>query len=638
MKRSVRVSTGSLVFVSIGALVVIISVVLDLRRGSVDVAVDAPRFSGSTVVAGLPSLLPPARLQTPLRVAVVRDNVAADFYGSPATLDSIVNTWRTELAAIGADARVLTPAALRAERAQVLVIPSSPCLSIATREAIEAATRRGQGVILTGPAGLYDAGCRSLGYGLIVEMTGAARAEVLEPRGMVYVVLPSGSPLSADIPPGARVELKPAGQIALRTARRAAYYADYTLQPQPAKAKPLLDAALVQATHGNARIVYWGFELRDVVPRSWNQAVVRLLVRNSVAWAGRQPLAWVEPWPRGRRTAAVFVQDVEAQFDNARFALDSLRAAGVRGTYFLTSKLAFRYRRLSRQLAQAGEVGTHSENHRRLGGLPETIQRARLDITQRDLKRLFGSQVAGLRPPEEQFDTATMMAWLAAGGSYLSGVNDGRAAAPELLRVGNDTIVLLGRIGGDDFAVAGPAVARDHNLMKTLFLNDLAQARALGGLYQFAYHSQLLARPDLVPVLAGVAREIAADTSTWAATTGEVAEWWRARAALSIETRAGANAVILVVRNGAARSMTGAVARLVLPDARRVLGASAPLLSSEAGVVRLSLPTVAAGSSASVTVQLVPVPRATERPPRAVTVRPKPAPRKIPWWQFWRRR
>jgi hypothetical protein len=442
MKRSVRISAGTVAFVGVAALVVVVSITLNMRRGTTDLTADVPRFPGSTIVAGLPSLLPVARLPAPLRIAIVRDDAAATFYDTPGTLDSIVNTWRTELLAIGADVRVVRPSALRTESARVLVIPSAPCMTVATREAIDAATRRGQGVILTGRAGLYDAGCRSIGYGLIVAMTGVARAEMLEPRGLVYVVLPAGTPLSADIPPGARVELNPAGQIAVRFAGRDAYYSDYTLQPQPVAAKPLLDGALVRATRGNARVVYWGFELRDVVPSAWNQAIARMLVRNSVAWAGRQPLAWVEPWPRGRRAAAVFVQDVEAQFDNARFALDSLRAAGVPGTYFLTSKLAFHYKRLSRQLAKAGEVGTHSEDHRRLGGAPDAIQRARLNLTQRELTRLFGAPVAGLRPPEEQFDTVTMAAWLAAGGSYVFGVNDARAAAPDLLRVGQDTLVL----------------------------------------------------------------------------------------------------------------------------------------------------------------------------------------------------
>ncbi len=634
----IKVGSGTLTFGISAAAVVLISIILDLRRGALETAAELPRFSGSTIVAELPSLLPPARLPTRLRVAVVRDDAAASYYDSPATLDSIVEAWRVELAAIGADVRVVRSGALHTERgAHVLVVPSSPCMTIETREAIDGAASRGQGLILTGLAGVYDAGCRRIGFGLIVGATGATRAEVLEPRAMVYVVLPGGSPLSADIPPGARIEVNPARQVALRQRSRDAYYSDYALQPQPVAGMPLLDGAVVRASRRGARVVYWGFELHNVFPRAWNRSVVRLLVRNSVAWVSRAPLGWVEPWPRGRRSAAVFAQDVEYEFANARFALDSLNAAGVPGTYFLTSKYASHYRRLTRQLAAAGEIGTHTENHRRLGGEPPDVQRARLVTTQRDLSRVLGSRVAGLRPPEEQFDSATMAAWLDAGGEYLFGVNDSRAAAPELLRIGNDTLVLFSRVGADDVALFASGAPPDTLSYATQFLNDLAQVRALGGLYLFSYHSQLLARPELVPVVARVARAAAADSSIWSSTAGDIATWWRARAQLRVATRVrGNNSVEVIVRNRDADTISGAVARILLPDARRVLGANTPLLSSDAGTVRLGLPPIAGSSTRSFIVRLEPIKSPASGDRARMAPRPRVAPPKPAWWQFWK--
>jgi hypothetical protein len=198
-----------------------------------------------------------------------------------------------------------------------------------------------------------------------------------------------------------------------------------------------------------------------------------------------------------------------------------------------------------------------------------------------------------------------MAAWLAAGGTYLFGVNDARTAAPELLRIGADTLVLLSRFGRDDFALARPGAQHDIRAIATHFLNDLDQARALGGLWILSYHSQLLARPDLVPVLSTVARSIAADSTVWVATTSDVATWWRARASLRIETRAGgASSIDVVVHNGATQSTSGAVAHIVLPDSQRALDASAPLLAAEAGVVRLALPPLPASSTQVFTVQL----------------------------------
>ena len=157
---------------------------------------------------------------------------------------------------------------------------------------------------MTGLTGVDDAGCRPIGYGLIVASTGASRADTLESRAMTYVTLPAGTPLTADIPPGSRIDLNPGRQVALRLPRRDGFYSDYYLQPQPAGDSPLLDGAITHQSYGHGRIVYWGFELRDVVALPWDRALAELLVRNSIGWAAGIPSASVEPWPNGRQAAA----------------------------------------------------------------------------------------------------------------------------------------------------------------------------------------------------------------------------------------------------------------------------------------------------------------------------------------------
>src|SRR5690242_18120683 len=260
----------------------------------------------------MPSLLADARLPSRIAVAILHDESAASFYTAPGALDSITDAWRTLLTSAGADARVVSAPAANADRtARVLVVPSSPCLTVEAREAIDGILSRGGGVIVTGLTGVYDAGCRPLGYGFIVGATGASRADTLDSRAMTYVTIPSGSPLTIDIPPGSRIDLNPGRQVALRLPRRDAFYSDYSLQPQPAGGAPLLDAAITHTTAGRGRLVYWGFEPRDVVRLPWDRALVDLLARNSIAWAAGLPTAAVEPWPKGHIAAASIVQDVE---------------------------------------------------------------------------------------------------------------------------------------------------------------------------------------------------------------------------------------------------------------------------------------------------------------------------------------
>jgi peptidoglycan/xylan/chitin deacetylase (PgdA/CDA1 family) len=584
------------------------SVALTVRAKS-PAAPAAARFPGSRTIIPMGSLLASPRLAEPIDVAIVRDEAAARYHGSPAKLDTIIGAWRDALRAAGANVRVLRSSALGAAGGvRVVVIPSAPCMTVATRELIARATARGQGLIVTGVAGTHDAGCREIGYGLITELTGASRAEMLEPREMVYVTIPSRSPLAADIPPGARIELDPGRQVALRLPGRDAYYSGYTLEPLPAAERPLVDGAVAHSTASGARVVYWGFDLADASPLPWTREVLALLVRNSASWAAGAPIVEIEPWPRGFRAAAVIAQDVEDQFANAEHALDSLRAAGIRSTFYLTSDIALRNRRLTRTIAEHAEVGTHSENHRVLGGASRDEQRTRLELTQRDLGELVGRPILGLRPPQEQFDRATMAAWLAAGGSYLFGANNARVAAPELLEIDGDTLVLFGRVSPDDFIAAAPGASRDPEQLAETFLHEFAKVRALGGLFLFSYHSQLFARPEYVPIVARVARAVAADTTVWLATAAEVADWWRARSSVRVRATIAGGRLRISARNDGTTATSEAVVRVVLSNGWVIGGSpdpvSARIIASAGGATLISLPDVLSGSGIVVTVPL----------------------------------
>jgi peptidoglycan/xylan/chitin deacetylase (PgdA/CDA1 family) len=583
--------------VLVGITVVGVSIALAARgERRPDPRPGPKRFAGSTTVIPMPSILAPATLASAVRVGLVRDPAAASYFPKHASYDSIIDRWTETLRATGADVRVLAPAQLAASDVPVLVIPSAHCLSVATREAIDRAAARGHGLIITGAIGTKDARCRPLGYGLLVALTGASRVDTLEKRDIAYVTFPSGSALATGIPPGARLELDPAPYVALRRAGRDAFFSSFTLRPDPAHGASLMDGAVVRARYGKARVAYWSFELTGATDLPWDRAIVQRLVRNAVAWAARAPLADLEPWPRGKVAAAVLAQDVEDQFTNAQFALDSLRAAGVRGTYFLTSELARRHERLTRAIAQQDEIGTHSENHRLLGGEPPDVQRRRLALTQVHLRDLLGAPVAGLRPPEEQFDTATLAAWLEAGGSYVFGANNSRVAAPELLRVNGDTIVLLGRANVDDFDAASLATRGSLDEIVKEYLGEYQKVRALGGLYLLSYHSQLLARPELVPALARIARRIRADTAVWLGTASEVAGWWRERAGVTLRaTRLGARTLRVDVRNGGATPVRGLVARVTLGDGERASSGTG-VLKSDVGTLRFAIPPLSPGA------------------------------------------
>jgi hypothetical protein len=194
-----------------------------------------------------------------------------------------------------------------------------------------------------------------------------------------------------------------------------------------------------------------------------------------------------------------------------------------------------------------------------------------------------------------------MTAWVAVKGSYMLGANDSRAAAPELFRFGHDTLVLVARIGSDDIAVAARRVTATDTLT-SIFLGEYERVRALGGHYVLSYHSQLLARPDLVPSLARVARRLASDTAVWIATVSEVADWWRARSLVETRARITGDRLRVVVRNKGNRLLSGGVVRLAMPDAKRVLRSDARLLPGGDQMLRVAVPPIPAHTTRTFTV------------------------------------
>lgn len=595
------------------ALVAIVIVVLSIaalhwqanaheRRGG---AV-APSAGAATVVV-MPPLIAPRVLPSGITVAIVRDAASDGYYDSPASLDSVVNGWHTLIERMGGRVLRISPADTAAARsANVLLFPSEPCLGQQARTVIRTALARGQGVVATWITGTRDGGCSSVGWSLPASLAGAMRLDTLDTRSAVYVTVPDGGALTADVPPGSRLELLAGNHVAARSPTRDLIYSDRMMNPEPALQSELLDGAASHAERAVGRSVYLGFDPLRVAGNPWSRILAEMIARNAIAWAANLPVASVEPWPRGKVAAAMIAQDVEDEFSNAVHAVDSLDAARVRGTWYVVSEAARRNEKLLAHLARNGEIGSHTENHRVLAGASLEEQKRRLTLTQDQLRSLVGRPVAGLRPPEEQFDRNTLRAWVDAGGRYVFGANDSRSASPELLTLGTDTLVLLGRVNNDDVLslrkIGTPDVAR----LTAEYIGAFEKVHALGGLFVMSYHSQYMSAPALVPVVAAVARRIRADTTTWLTTGSEAADWWRGRFAVRLAAAVSPTGQLTVTVTNTARSaLEGAVVRVELPAGW--LGAradGATLLAAPRGIVRLALPALAAGGAHTVTVSL----------------------------------
>ena len=590
---------AALPWLAIAAVVLLLSLLLVRRGPALEADVDQPeRYAGALGVRGLVPVLGDARLPEVVRVTLVRDPASVEYYQDTSQYAAELALWRAELEAVGATVTVRGPAELAATR-EPLVVPAAPCLSPATRAALTDAAERGRGVVVTWLTGTRDAGCRAVGWGMLAALTGAGRIDTMPSGADAYVVPGMTTPLGIGLPPGARLTLMRAHHVAMRTPRRDLRYADEALNP--AGVDTLLDAAVVRGA--GPRVAFVGFRLSTVADDAWSRALARLLVRNVVAHAAGVPLAAASPWPRGLEAAAVIAQDVEDEFANARHALDTLRRLRVPATFFVVSTLARQHDDLTRDLARYGELATHTSDHRRLGGASREVQLRQLRATQADLAGFTGRPVAGLRPPEEQFDATTMEAWRTAGGTYVFASNDLRSASPELVDVGGRPMVLMGRAANDDYITVRRAGGDDPAVLAAEQLEAWGKIREIGGLYIMSYHSNMLARPSTVAAVGRIARGLRADTLAWLTTSDSVAHWWLARHAVRTVATIRGDSVAVRVRNGGSVALPPFTVQLALPDGRTP--ALAPDVSVRPdGRRHVRVPALAAGAEHVVTLAL----------------------------------
>ena len=487
---------------------------------------DAKPYKGTPI---LPSSLP-APLARGIRAAILVEP-ENDRLNAPGAYERAIRTWREMLLSLGV--QIVAPG-----DADVLVVPQAACLGPVQRRLIQAHLAKGRGIITTGAVGAYDGVCTPLRDTLIASLLGIGHGAIRPAPRRVndahYAVLLGESVLGAHMPPGARIEFSPAGQIVFLSSAREMFYCDFLRTPMNA-GRPFFDAAALRAAVGPGRVVAFGFSPADLVG-DWSVDIGRILVSNAVQWAAGHMIFQLAPWPGGKKAAAVMAIDVEADFQNARNALDALAPYKLPGTAFIVGSLAEADPITTRRLVDTYEIGTHTQRHLPLDTLTDLAQAQELANSKRIAERLAGRPVPGFRPPEERFTPATLQIWADLGGRYVFASNNGRAAAPELLPLLPDSLILLGRVSEDDYEMLDRSNIRDRAQMSHLLLSQVGESIAYRGLYMFSYHSHMMSQKELTPVLQELASKLRRTPEIWTATAGDVAEWWRGRLAVHLVT------------------------------------------------------------------------------------------------------
>jgi hypothetical protein len=297
----------------------------------------------------------------------------------PGVYEGIIRDWRATLLSLGVG--LVAPG-----DADVLIVPQALCLGPVQRRLIQTHLARGRGVITTGAVGAFDGVCAPLRDTLVASLLGIGLGAIrpAPQRGdddAHYAVLLGESVLGAHMPPGSRVELRPAGQIVFLSDAREMLYSDVRRAP--------LDA-------GRPFFVALGFSPTDLVGQ-WSVDIGHVVTANAVQWAAGHTVFQLAPWPEGTKSAAVLTVDIDTNFQDALHTLDALAPLRLPGTAFIAAGVMDADSMIARHVRNAFEIGALTTRHHP----PDTLTDARLVTeiadSQRRAERLAGHSVAGLR-------------------------------------------------------------------------------------------------------------------------------------------------------------------------------------------------------------------------------------------------
>jgi peptidoglycan/xylan/chitin deacetylase (PgdA/CDA1 family) len=481
-------------------------------------------------------------------VAQNNSNATVFLYGSPITqafftqngadYGALKDRWKEYCRQTGVAFKEVSRAnLLEGLKPGTLVLASAVLLDEAERKAIQAYADSGQSVIASWGTGARDGKGHWAGYGFIEKLFNVKVVQKPPSEEQELFVNTFGDgPLTWAIPGGTRIFLGEIAEVPVRVQSKqlAGRYFNWLRFPAPNDA----NGAVAYFEQGNSRRVYLGF-----AESSWEydgNAQVGRLLDGVFSWVQHAPVVVKAAWPNGLTSAQLLEMDTEDKYENALNFAAELDKANIKGTFYSLTSVALKFRPVVMQLMNRHEIGYHGEVHFGFKGKTPEVQADRLQTMQSQMRDIVGSQrlplIKGFRAPTESWDPTTEQLLRRMGVSHHvldPASTEARlpffsTSEPDLAT--EQAIVDLPRTQMDDLNYLG--LKLDVAKASELIMRDFDYLHEQGGLGVLSVHSQNYGPKGLMTFLTPpyVKRLQEYRKEVWAASGGEIEDWWRARA------------------------------------------------------------------------------------------------------------
>jgi peptidoglycan/xylan/chitin deacetylase (PgdA/CDA1 family) len=445
---------------------------------------------------------------------------------------------------------------------ELIILPGSKSLSDREIINIKKFLIDGGSIFATsGTASYSDAG-KWRGWNFFSEVFGIKYSKEIgnEDRTRIHT-LRGGLPITANIPTGFPLRVatwdRPLAVEVLdpRTTQVSFWY-NYRLEAGLVREGIKKSAGIAYGTYGKGRFVWMGFEINSIIGSQDDYIFFDRFFNNSINWLSFGPIAYIRDWPAGVDAAAVILPSLTKDAANIINLLPVLEKEKLRATFFVNPSKSANYKNLVKQVSRYGEIAplvdvgymnSVEDKYNKLDDYKNQLQN--LKAAKNWIENITNKSVQGILPFYGLYDSNTINAVIESGYAYILTDSLTDRSVPKTVIRGENRIVSLTKTARDDYEIIRDFGLTSPEFQFYSYQEDLDRILFEGGLYLFKMHTEFQCKPENIPVIQNVIKELKRK-KFWITTASEIQSWYEKKEYVEIRTKkSGKTRVTVTVTN-----------------------------------------------------------------------------------------
>lgn len=452
----------------------------------------------------------------------------------------------------------------------LLILPGSKSLSDKEIIQIKKYLEKGGNVLATSGTASYSSDGKWRGWEFFSEVFGIkfSREMSNEEKTRVHT-LRGGLPLAANIPAGYALNIatwdRPiAAEVLDPRSIQLSYWYNPKQEHGLVREEIRKSAGIVYGEYGKGRFVWMGFEINSVNGVLEDHIYLERLLKNSLDWLCRNPIAYLRDWPNDYGAAAIILPNLNNDFSSMSSIVNIAKGKIVSPT-FIVDQSAFvsENKEQLNLLSRYGEVVpaiAFSYPSSREDTIKNMFDYQTQFESLKQIKIIYENltkkKINGALAQFGSFDKTTLKALNRADYSVLISDSLNGNSLPKILHAEDKRIIGIFKYSRSDYDVVESYGLKDPNLQFYTYQEDIDRLLFEGGLYVLRLHPQLQLQKNYMDVVTQVIDDLR-KKNYWIATASEIAKWVNLKSQVEVGTkRIGKTRIRLTVSNSGNKAAT----------------------------------------------------------------------------------